>query len=265
MVTAGIDVGSKNIKVVVVRDGQVVARAIGTGGFAQNTLAQELLAKALQQAAIKREDVAHLAATGAGRNQIDFADSRVTDVTAAARGANAVFPGVTTVVEVGAEESRGIKTDGQGRVLDSAVNEKCAAGSGSFTESMARALGMTLKEFAEKSLESATRIPMNAQCTVFAESEVVSLIHSGTDKKDISRAVHDAIASRVASMVRRVKLEGEVALLGGMALNPGFVRCLQENLDVDYLKIPEHPQFIDALGAAVLAAERAGGADKARP
>jgi len=257
MVTAGIDVGSKSIKVVVLRDGAVVGQAIGTGGFEQNALADELLAQALGEAKVKRDEVAHVAATGAGRSQVDFADSKVTEITAAARGAHFLFPGATTVVEVGAEESRGIKTDGQGKVLDSAVNEKCAAGSGSFTESMARALGMSLKEFAEKSLESSTKIPMNAQCTVFAESEVVSLIHAGTDKKDISRAVHDAIASRVSSMVRRIKLEGEVVLLGGLAYNPGFVRCLKENLEVENLKIPEKPQFADALGAAVIAAERA--------
>lgn len=258
MITAGIDMGSKNVKVVVLRDGEVVAQTIGTGGFEQNALAQNLFTEALGQAGLEADQVVHRVATGVGRNLVDFADSTVTDVTAAARGTNTVVPGVTTIVEVGAEESRAIKTDGRGRVLDSAVNEKCAAGSGSFTESMARALDMTLQEFAEKSLESSTKIAMNAQCTVFAESEVVSLIHAGTDKRDISRAVHDAIASRVAAMVRRIKLEGEVALVGGMAFNPGFVRCLQENLAVDDLKIPKDPQFIDALGAAVIAAERAG-------
>jgi len=257
MITAGIDVGSKNVKVVVLRDGQVAGQAMGSGGFEPGALAEELLAEALRQAGAKREDLRHVTATGVGRGLVDCADSTVTDVTAAARGANTVLPGVTTVVEVGAEESRAIKTDGRGRAVDSAVNEKCAAGSGSFTESMARALGMTLQDFAEKSLESSAKIPMNAQCTVFAESEVVSLIHSGTDRKDISRAVHDAIASRVASMVRRVKLEGEVALVGGLAFNAGFARCLQENLAEDHLKIPEDPQFVDALGAAVIAAERA--------
>ncbi len=257
VITAGIDMGSKNIKVVVLRDGVVAAWTAGTAGFEQSALAAELLVKALEQARVTREELAHVAATGAGRNMVDVADSRVTDITAAARGANFLFPGATTVVEVGAEESRGIKTDGRGKVVDSAVNEKCAAGSGSFTESMARALGMTLKEFAEKSLESSAKIPMNAQCTVFAESEVVSLIHSGTDRKDISRAVHDAIASRVSSMVRRIKLEGDVVLLGGLAYNPGFVRCLKENLSVEGLKIPEKPEFVDALGAALIAAERA--------
>ncbi|MBI5018098.1 MAG: CoA activase [Deltaproteobacteria bacterium] len=257
MVTAGIDVGSKNSKVVILKDGRVAARAIGSSGFEQSVVVRELLQQALKEAGLERGDVAHMSATGVGRNVLEFADSSVTDVTAAARGANLLYPGATTVVEVGAEESRGIKTDGKGRVLDSAVNERCAAGSGSFTESMARALGMSLTEFAQKSLESSVKIPMNAQCTVFAESEVVSLMHSGTEKKDISRAVHDAIASRVASMVRRVKLEGDVVLLGGLAYNPGFVRSLQDNLKVEELKIPEAPEFVDALGAAVVAAERA--------
>jgi len=259
MITAGIDVGSRNIKVVILEDGRVIAQVIGTGGFEQLEVARRLLAEALEQAGVGPEDVAHVTATGAGRNIVDFADSRVTDITAAARGANHLFPGAATIVEVGAEESRGIKTDGRGRVLDSAVNERCAAGSGSFTESMARALGMSLEEFARKSTESTTRIPMNAQCTVFAESEVVSLIHSGTDPKDIARAVHDAIAGRVASMVRRVKVEGEVVLLGGVAYNAGFVKCLKENLEIDDLKIPERPELTGALGAALIAAERAAG------
>ena len=258
MITAGVDVGSKNIKVVVLKDGQVVARSSGTGGYEQGAVARDLLDKALKTAGVTGKQLRHVTATGVGRHVVVFADSKVTDVTAAARGANFLYPGLTTVIEVGAEESRGIKTDGQGRVVDSAVNEKCAAGSGSFTESMARALGgMTLREFAEKSLESTVKVPMNAQCTVFAESEVVSLIHSGTDKRDIARAVHDAIASRVCSMVRQVKVEGDVVLLGGLAHNPGFVKSLKENLEVDQVKIPDGPEFVDALGAAVVAAERA--------
>ncbi len=257
MVTAGVDVGSKSVKVVVLSDGEVVARSTAAAGFEQDATASDLLGRALAEAGVTRQQVAHVTATGVGRHGVSFADSQVTAVTAAARGANRLFPGAITVVEVGAEESRGIKTDGHGRVVDAVVNEKCAAGSGSFTETMARALGMTLKEFAERSLESSAKIPMNAQCTVFAESEVVSLIHSGTDRRDIARAVHDAIASRVSSMVRRIKLEGDVVVLGGVARNPGFVRCLQENLEVAELKIPEHPEFAGALGAALVAAERA--------
>ncbi len=259
MVTVGIDAGNKNIRVVILRDGTVAARAAGTGGFEQREVAGQLLDRSLAEAGLDRRAVAHVTATGAGRGVVDFSDSRVTDVTAAARGGNHLFPGATTIVDVGAEESRAVKTDGRGRVLDSAVNEKCAAGSGGFTETMARALGMDLREFATRSLESTARIPMNAQCTVFAESEVVSLIHQGVDPKDIARAVHDAIASRVASLVRRVKLEGDVVLLGGLAHNPGFVHCLRENLEVDALRVPEHPEFAAALGAALVAAGRAPG------
>lgn len=257
MITAGIDVGSKNIKVVVLEGDRVIAKSLGTGCFDQSEVAENLLVRALGEVHLHRDDVAHITVTGAGRNAVDFGDSRVTEITAAARGANFIFPDAVTIVEVGAEESRSIKTDGNGRVLDSSVNEKCAAGSGSFTESMARALGMSLGEFAEKSLESTAKIPMNAQCTVFAESEVVSLIHSGTDKRDIARAVHDAIGSRVSSMVRRIKLEGDVVVLGGLAHNPAFVRSLKDNLEVDEVKIPEEPEFAGALGAALVAAERA--------
>jgi benzoyl-CoA reductase subunit D len=257
MITAGIDVGSKNIKVVLLKDGSVAARTLGAVGFEQAAAARELLAKAAREAGLRREDVTHVTATGVGRDAVDFADSKVTDVTAAARGANFLFPGATTIVEVGAEESRSIKTDGHGVVIDSAVNEKCAAGSGSFTESMARALGMTVQEFGAKSTESTVRVPMNAQCTVFAESEVISLIHAGTDRRDIARAVHDAIASRVSSLVRRVKAEGNIVLLGGLARNPGFVKCLKEHLEEENLRIPEGPEFTDALGAAIIAVGRA--------
>ena len=257
MITAGIDVGSKNVKVAILNAGQVVAEAIGAAGFEQQQVAKELLDEALGGVGVSRDQVAHLTITGVGRNAIDFGDSRVTDVTAAARGVSFFFPGVTTVVEVGAEESRSIKTDGKGRVIDFEVNNKCAAGSGSFTESMARALNMTLQEFAQQSTESSAKIPMNAQCTVFAESEVVSLIHSGTARQDIARAVHNAIASRVSAMVRRIRPEGEVVLVGGLAYNPGFVKCLKENLELAELKIPEKPEFTGAVGAAVVATERA--------
>ena len=150
MITVGVDVGSKNIKVTILADGEIVAQTIGTGGFEQDEVARKLLGQAVAAAGLGRNRVAHLTATGAGRDTLGFVDSSVTDIAAAARGANFFFPGVTTIIEVGAEESRSIKTDGEGKVVDAAVNEKCAAGSGSFTESMARALGMTLKEFAEK-------------------------------------------------------------------------------------------------------------------
>ncbi|PLX44989.1 MAG: CoA activase [Deltaproteobacteria bacterium] len=257
MVTAGIDAGNKRIKAVLLGDAGVMAFASSSGGYALRDSAEALFGELLTAAGLKREEVRHITATGMGRDLVDFAASRVTDVTAAARAAAYLLPGVATIVEVGAEESRAVRTDGAGRVLDSSVNEKCAAGSGSFTESMARALGLTLEEFGAKSLDSTEKIDMNAQCTVFAESEVVSLIHNSVKESDIARAVHDAIASRVSSQVRRVGIAGEVALFGGMAKNPGFVKSLEEALGVEGISIPEEPDFADALGAALIAADRA--------
>jgi benzoyl-CoA reductase subunit D len=156
---------------------------------------------------------------------------------------------------VGAEEGRAIKCDEQGKVQDFAINEKCAAGAGSFTEAMARALEVPLDDFGKISLQSSKTIPMNAQCAVFAESEVVSLVHSKTPKADIARAVHDAIASRIVSMVRRVGINKDVALVGGVSNNPGFVDSLNRALEVEVI-VPKDAEYIGALGAALVAGER---------
>jgi benzoyl-CoA reductase subunit D len=160
---------------------------------------------------------------------------------------------VRTIVDIGAEEARGISCDAQGKVLDFAKNDKCAAGSGAFVESMARALEVNVAEMIELSLKSTKDAPINATCAVFAESEVVSLIHSKVEKADIAHAVHDAIASRVASMVRRIPVETDVALIGGVANNAAIVDVMKKHLEVDVV-IPEDPQFVSALGAALSAA-----------
>ncbi len=257
MITAGIDIGNKNLKVLVLADGEVLARRASTAGFGRAGTLGELYAEALEEAGLQRSMVAHVSATGAGRRTVEFADSVVTEVGAAALAGSVLFPGARCVIDVGAEESRAVHTDGAGRVLDSSVNEKCAADSGSFTESMARALGMEYGEFAHASTLSTEHISMNAQCTVFAESEVVSLIHQSTAKKDIARAVHDAIANRVAAMARRAGCEGEPVLIGGLALNEGFVKSIKDALRVAELHLAAHPEYGGALGAAAFAARKA--------
>jgi benzoyl-CoA reductase subunit D len=231
MITAGVDCGSKNVRVVVVRDGEVVAQAMVPAGM----------------------DTEKVVATGAGKNEPEFRNDVVTDVGADARGAIHLFPEARTVIDVGAEEGRAIKIDAQGKVVDFAINEKCAAGAGAFTESMARALEVKLEDLGPLSLKSTQAIPMNAQCAVFAESEVVTLVHKKTSKEDMARAIHDAIADRITSMVRRVGIEEKIALVGGVAYNVGFVKSLEEDLNTKVL-IPERPQFVGALGAALVAA-----------
>ncbi|MEE9122907.1 MAG: acyl-CoA dehydratase activase [candidate division NC10 bacterium] len=253
MITAGIDVGAKTVKVVLIEDGKIRAKAMVLSGFDQTASANEALEEALKEAGLSREAIGPIVTTGTGRKAIPFAKSDVTEVRAAALGTISLFPSVRTVIDVGAEEARAIKCDANGKVLDFAVNEKCAAGSGAFTEAMARALEVKLEELGPLSLQSTQAIPMNAQCTVFAESEVVSLIHAKTSKADIARAVHDGLSSRVVAMVRRVGVAPELALVGGVAHNPGFVDSFKRTLGVETVCTMEDPEFVGAIGAALAA------------
>jgi benzoyl-CoA reductase subunit D len=257
--TAGIDAGAKNTKVVILRDGEVIGRGTSPTGFDQVEAVEEALDKACADAGITREQIERILGTGAGRKNVLPAHASVTEVTADARGAISLMPSARTVVDVGAEEGRGISIDERGGVVDFAINEKCAAGAGAFTEAMSRALEIKLEDIGEISLGSTQSIDMNAQCTVFAESELVSLVHSNTSTADIARSVHDAISSRITSMVRRVGLNPDVILIGGVGHNVGFKKSLEEDLGMP-VTVPDHPEYVTALGAAIKAREQLGGA-----
>ena len=258
-ITAGIDAGAKNTKVVILREGTVIGRGTSLTGFDQAEAVEAAYAIALADAGITREQVDRVVGTGAGRSNVTPANADVTEVTADARGAHMLIPSARTVVDVGAEEGRGISIDESGSVVDFAINEKCAAGAGAFTEAMARALEIPLEDIGELSLKSTKSIDMNAQCTVFAESELVSLVHSNTAIADIARSVHDAISSRITSMVRRVGLQPDVCLIGGVGYNVGFKKSLEEDLGM-HVEVPDHPEYVTALGAAIMAREQLGGA-----
>jgi benzoyl-CoA reductase subunit D len=262
MVTVvGIDAGSKNTKVVVLKDNQILSTDFVLSGFDQEQSAEQALKRALNKAMLTREDVEHITVTGAGMEAISFANDNITTITANGRGANFIFPSARTVIDIGAEEGRVIRIDELGKVKDFGINEKCAAGAGAFIEAMSRALEVDIDTMGELSLKSTKQIPMNAQCTIFAESEVVSLIHQKTSKEDIIRAVHDAIADRNTSMVRQIGIEKEVALIGGVAKNIGFVESMNRNLGFDLLVSNEvvSPEYVSALGAALVARDKVGG------
>lgn len=262
MVTAGIDVGNKNTKVVILDGDRILARYSRPTGFGQKDALREAMAAALDRAGRRWPDVAAVVATGAGKNEVDFARERITEVGADARGALFLVPAARTVVDVGAEEGRAIRLDTGGRVADFAMNEKCAAGTGSFTEAMARALEVELDELGPLALKSTRVVPMNAQCVVFAESEVVSLIHARTAREDIARAVVDAMAGRIVAMTRRVGAQGEVVLAGGVARNAAFVKAFGEGLALPVV-VPTAPEYVTALGAACAAREKTGDGGKA--
>jgi len=254
MITAGIDCGAKTVKAVVMKDGNIVSKALVSAGVDGEGAAEKAYDEALKQAGLARADVQKVCATGSGKLQAVFRTSEVTEVGANARGAVYLFPMARTVVDVGAEEGRAIRMDERGKVVDFAINDKCAAGAGAFVEAMARALEVKLEEMGTLSLQSSKAVPMNAQCAVFAESELVSLVHAKTPKTDMARAIHDAISDRIVSMVRRVGMEPEVVLMGGVAKNVGFVDALGRDLETQ-IKVPADPEFVGAVGAALVAAD----------
>lgn len=256
MLVAGVDIGAKNVHAVVFGEGQILGKAEVPSGFDQEEAAEEGLRLALQAAGASVNDLVAVAATGAGRKVLGRASEQPTEIVADARGAHFLCPGVKTVIDVGADEARVVRLGEGGKILDFAVNDRCAAGTGAFVEAISRALELSLQEFGELSLKSTQLISMNAQCAVFAESEVVSLIHANTPPADIARAVHDAMATRISTLVRRVGLEEPMLLAGGVALNAGFVKALSEALGGVTISVPEHAEYLGALGAALIACER---------
>ncbi len=257
MITAGIDGGAKNTKVVIIRDGAVIGRGRMPTGFDPDKAAKESLAAAVAQAGIERGGIRKTLATGTGRGVVTIADATVDEITAMARGARFFFPEARTVVDVGAEDGRAARLDDRGNVLDFAINEKCAAGAGAFIEAMARALDVAVEEMGPLCLQTERQVPMNAQCVVFAESEVVGLIHAQTPKPDISKAIHEAVAGRIVSLIRRIGLTEEVVLIGGLGRNPGFTSAVARQLGLEKIEVPEGPEYGAAVGAAVCAAEGA--------
>ena len=257
MITAGIDCGAKNTKTIIMKDGKIIGKGNQLTGFDQKQAVENSLAEAIQAAGIARDEIQRIGGTGSGKNAIAMADDDVNDIKAMSKGAHYFFPNARTVVDVGAEEGRAAKMDESGNPIDFAINEKCAAGAGSFIEAMARALEVTIEEMGRLCLQSDKDIPMNAQCAIFAESEVVGLIHAKTDRSDISKAIHDSMAGRIVSMIRRIGVNEDIAMLGGVGRNPGFVTAMLRELKVEKIYIPAEPEFGEAAGAAVVAAEEA--------
>jgi benzoyl-CoA reductase subunit D len=249
MIVAGIDVGGKNVHIVIKKESQILGKGTAPTGIKKAEAVEVLYDQVLKQASVSRKDVDRVVATGSAAKRVAFANGFISDVTADARGVSKLFPNARIIIDVGAEEGRAIRLASDGKVLDFAINDKCAAGTGTFVEAMSRALEVSVEEMAKIALDSTKSILMNAQCAVFGESEVVSLIHQNISKPDISRAVMDAVAGRVGSIVRIVGLEKDVVLVGGMAKNAGFVHSLQKNIEMEVI-VPDDPDYMGAIGAA---------------
>jgi benzoyl-CoA reductase subunit D len=257
MLTAGIDMGTQRVKVVILKDNQILSRNQNFSGFEPTKAAEQTFEEALKCANLSRDNLQHVTATGAGVEMAPFSDSTVSMMGADARAGAYFFPSARTVIDVGAEEARAVRCNEKGIMLDFVVNARCAAGAGTFIEAMARALEVELDDMGSLSLKAERASPINASCVIFAESDVVSLIHREEPKTEIARAIFDAMAERVSSMVHRLGINQDITLVGGVAKDVGFVASLKRRLGMNIL-IPEEPLFAGAVGAALIAAKRAG-------
>jgi benzoyl-CoA reductase subunit D len=242
------DLGTQRVKAVVLKDDTVASRGQALSGFDPTKAAEQAVEEALKKANLKLSDVAYFAATGSAMDMAPYANSTVSMMGADAKAGIYIFP-------------RAVKCDEKGVMVDFVVNERCAAGAGAFIEAMARALEVKLEDMGSLSLKAERASPINASCVIFGESDVVSLIHRQESKPEIARAVFDAMADRISSMVHRLGVNPDVVLVGGVAKDKGFVASLNRKLGLT-ISIPEFPDYAGALGAALTAATRAKGAQK---
>jgi predicted CoA-substrate-specific enzyme activase len=256
MVSVGIDAGSRAIKVVLLDVDSRAAIATGTAdqGVKGDQIAGWLYEDLLAASGLGRPDVREVVATGYGRNAIEFADTTVTEITCHARGVYHVLPGVRTVVEIGGQDSKVLVLDADGAVRDFAMNDRCAAGTGRFLEVVADRLGVGLDSLGELAARSQHPAAISSMCIVFAETEIIGLLSSGTPPEDIVAGVQNSIASRVAALVGS-KVVPPVAFTGGVALVAGMSAALAKSLNHE-VSIPSDPQMTGALGAALIASFR---------
>jgi predicted CoA-substrate-specific enzyme activase len=242
---AGIDIGSRTIEVVILDGDTLFQTRQADTGFDPLAQARELLAELQYD---------RILATGYGRNmfEVAFEAPTVTEIKAYGVGSRAFFPHVQTILDIGGQDSKAIALNGEGRVKKFEMNDRCAAGTGKFLEVMARTLGFSVEVFGREALKGSRELQINSMCTVFAESEVTSLVAKGKDRRDIALALHRSVVRRAVSMLNRVTVEGELVFAGGVARNPCMVKLLEETLGKRVL-VPESPQMVGALGAALLA------------
>ncbi|MGB9619177.1 MAG: acyl-CoA dehydratase activase [Armatimonadota bacterium] len=256
MIGVGIDAGSRAIKVVLMEaEGlRVLGSGVAAQGVNSDELAMRLLDKVLAKSGADRNDISSVVATGYGRSAVSIADVTITEITCHACGVHHLMPDVRTIIEIGGQDSKFLHLDPTGAVQDFAMNDRCAAGTGRFLEVLADRLGLTIEDLGRMSERSTRPAVISSTCIVFAETEIIGLLSSGTAPEDIVAGVQNSIATRVATMAGK-NITPPVAFTGGVALVPGMSRALEAALGRSVSVAPE-PQMTGALGAAILACRR---------
>lgn len=252
----GIDIGSLSSEALLLGDNGILTYSIMSTGAKPQRAAQSCLEEALLKVALDEKAISMVVATGYGRIRVPFAAREVTEITCHARGAHFLYPKTRTVIDIGGQDSKVTTLDDQGGVTDFMMNDKCAAGTGRFLEVMAVALETELKDMGRRSLQVKKGVSISSMCTVFAESEVISLIAEGCKEEEIIRGLHEAISRRIFRMSKRLRVKEEITFSGGVAKNQGIVETLKRLFGMR-INIPEEPQIVGALGAALCARDMA--------
>jgi (R)-2-hydroxyacyl-CoA dehydratese activating ATPase len=252
MYNLGIDIGSITTKAAVLKGGSLVATKLIFTGYNSEAAGKKVCAEILEEAKIASSEAIKLVATGYGRASIAFADKAITEISCHAAGARFLNNTIRFIIDIGGQDSKAILLDEEGKVKNFVMNDKCAAGTGRFLEVMARALEINLDSFGAISLQTKNPAPISSLCTVFAESEVISLISKGVAREDIVAGIHESIGARVAALASRAGLAKPAMITGGVAKNAGVVNSLEKALGFP-LEVSPYAQFAGAIGAAVLA------------
>ena len=249
----GCDAGSTYTKCVIIDENGKIAAAVTKRSRINPVLsAKDALDEAVSQVdgLNSAEELTYLIGTGYGRNKVPFADENISEISCHAMGVHVTDPSVKAIIDIGGQDVKGIAIDTDGTVLNFAMNDKCAAGTGRFFESMARAFEMSLDEFSNLSLTAKNVIPITAQCAVFAESEVISLVGEGKPMEEIAAGIQLSVAKRCFVMAKKAGAADSVTLTGGCAKNEGLKKAIEKVLKINVVDLPTDPQLMGALGAA---------------
>jgi len=255
MITVGIDVGSITTKAAVVRNGKLISDKIIETGYNAKDAGKKVFDDIIDDLGLDAASISGIISTGYGRNSVDFAHKTVTEITCHAVGAHYLNPKVRSVIDIGGQDSKAISIDNNGGVKDFAMNDKCAAGTGRFLEVMARALQVNLDDFGKFSLKADQPSKISSLCTVFAESEVISLISKGEKRENIIAGIHESIAARVVAMANRVGIASPIMMTGGVAKNIGVLNALEKKIG-KAIEVSHKTQVTGAIGAALIAARQ---------
>jgi len=251
----GIDIGSTTTKAVLLDGGGAIrGKALANTGVRPQPVIEKVCRQCCDEAGIKMDELDYCLATGYGRELVSFRSAQVTEITCHAKGAYALFPEVRTVLDIGGQDSKVISIAPGGSIANFVMNDQCAAGTGRFIEIMAGIMGISIEEMGKQSLLSENPLHISSVCTVFAESEVISSIASGADPVDIMAGIYQSVARRISGLMGRYR-EPPIVMTGGLAKNVGLVNALEKQIGTKFL-IPESPQMVGALGAALIALER---------